>query len=447
VATCSSALPLDNEPPRTGSGAPMSRILRPTKGHEPMNTTPATMTRPSREIVAEEAAANDSVDRTLPAVRLEGLSKTYEGSDVPAVDHLTLDIHDGEIVTLLGPSGCGKTTTLRIVAGLEIADEGTVHFGGKTIVDTSKRVCLTPEKRGVGMVFQSYAIWPHMTVEQNVAFPLKAQKVVSRKQIAGHVEKALELVGMNGYQKRPGPLLSGGQQQRVALARALVTEPRVLLLDEPFSNLDAKLREQMRMEVKLLQKRLQIAALFVTHDQVEALGLSDRIVVMRSGVVQQQGTSQSLYEAPANEFVRDFLGKTLLFDGTVATIEGAERVGVVLDGTRGGEIFGRTSVPQVIAIGAAVRVAIRPEDLTVMPAGSADLPAGTLGGVADAAMFVGERYEYQVQVDGQQRIVIYGDRRHPTPEGARVWLTPTPDGHSVWPIGSESTDQMNGEST
>jgi ABC-type Fe3+/spermidine/putrescine transport system ATPase subunit len=410
-----------------------------------MNTTPAATTQLPLA-ASDEPIAPDPADRGLPAVRLQGLSKTYEGNDVPAVDHLTLDIYDGEVVTLLGPSGCGKTTTLRIVAGLEIADAGTVHFGSKTIVDTDKKVCLTPEKRGVGMVFQSYAIWPHMTVEQNVAFPLKAQKV-PRKEIASQVEKALDLVGMNGYQKRPGPLLSGGQQQRVALARALVTEPRVLLLDEPFSNLDAKLREQMRMELKLLQKRVQIAALFVTHDQVEALGLSDRIVVMRSGVVQQQGSSQTLYEAPANEFVRDFLGKTLLFNAVVSSVDGAERVGVVLDGTRGGEIFGRTAEPETMRVGAAVRVAIRPEDLMVLPAASSELPPGMLGGVADAAMFVGERYEYQVQVDGQDHIVIYGDRRRPTAEGARVWLTPTPDGHSVWPITSRTTDQTNGEPT
>jgi ABC-type Fe3+/spermidine/putrescine transport system ATPase subunit len=238
--------------------------------------------------------------------------------------------------------------------------------------------------------------------------------------------------------------LSGGQQQRVALARALVTEPRVLLLDEPFSNLDAKLREQMRMELKLLQKRLQIAALFVTHDQVEALGLSDRIVVMRSGVVQQQGSSQALYEAPVNEFVRDFLGKTLLFTGVVRSIESSARVGVILDGAEGGEVFGRIAQLGGLAVGDAVRIAIRPEDLTVVPAASSALPPGMLGGVAEAAMFVGERYEYQVQVDSQGEIVIYGDRHHPTTEGARVWLLPTPDGHSIWPISNDPAEPTNG---
>jgi ABC-type Fe3+/spermidine/putrescine transport system ATPase subunit len=383
--------------------------------------------------VVAEARPPVGTDAVAPAVCLTALCKTYDGADIPAVNKVSLDIHDGEVVTLLGPSGCGKTTTLRIVAGLEISDSGTVYFGPRAIVDPARRVCLTPEKRKVGMVFQSYAIWPHMTVEQNVAFPLRAQKA-PRKQIAAKVENALDLVGMNGYQKRPAPLLSGGQQQRVALARALVTEPRVLLLDEPFSNLDAKLREQMRMEVKLLQKRLGIAALFVTHDQVEALGLSDRIVVMRQGVVQQQGPSRVLYDEPANEFVRDFLGKTLLFTGVVASVESAARVGVVLKGMGGLEIFGRMPPNTVVRVGEDVRVAVRPEDLIVAPATSTTVPAGALGGTAETAMFVGERYEYRVQLDEQDAIVIYGDRHRPTEEGARVWLTPRSEGHSVWPI-------------
>ena len=261
---------------------------------------------------------------TRPAVSLKGLTKTFRGAKAAAVDNLSLDIHDGEIVTLLGPSGCGKSTTLRIVAGLEQADAGSIYFGDKAVLITERGLSLGPEKRRVGMVFQSYAIWPHMTVGQNVAFPLRALKY-PRAEIGDRVERALDLVGMGGFANRPAPLLSGGQQQRVALARALVTEPRILLLDEPFSNLDAKLREQMRIEVKMLQSRLNIATLFVTHDQSEALGLSDRIVLMRSGVVQQEGTGRQLYEHPANEFVRDFIGKTLLFAGSIETIA-ADRV-------------------------------------------------------------------------------------------------------------------------
>jgi len=238
-------------------------------------------------------------------MRLQGLRKTYPGNAQPAVQDLSLDVHDGEIVTLLGPSGCGKTTTLRMAAGLEVPDEGDIFFGDTPVVLSSRRLCLSPDKRNVGMVFQSYAIWPHMTVAENVAFPLKARRF-PRKEIGDRVRRVLELVGMSGYEDRPGPLLSGGQQQRVAFARALVTEPRVLLLDEPFSNLDAKLREQMRIQVKLLQKRLSIALLFVTHDQIEALSLSNRIALMNFGVVQQQGDPRLLYEQPVNEFVRDF---------------------------------------------------------------------------------------------------------------------------------------------
>ena len=366
------------------------------------------------------------------AIRLEGIWKTYPKAKEPAVQGLSLKVHDGEIVTLLGPSGCGKTTTLRIVAGLETADAGTIHFGDRPIVDVARRLSLAPDKRRLGMVFQSYAIWPNMTVEENVAFPLKSQKYPGNE-IKPRVERALELVGMGGYQKRPAPLLSGGQQQRVALARAVVTEPRILLLDEPFSNLDAKLREQMRIEVKLLQKQLGLAVLFVTHDQTEALGLSDRIAVMRLGVVQQQGTPRELYEEPANEFVRDFVGKTLLFKATVQSVAEDGKVAVHLDGAVPGDILGRFTGDGAAKPGDPVRVAIRPEDLRVMPATSGEPRSGAMRGVAEAALFVGERIEYQVHVEGQDTILIYGARHRPTKMGAKVWLEPRPDGHSLWP--------------
>ena len=385
------------------------------------------------------SAAPEAAQAPAPAVRLVGLRKTYHGAAVPAVDDLSLDIHDGEIVTLLGPSGCGKTTTLRMVAGLEIADAGEIYFGDRTILDTARGKSLTPDKREVGMVFQSYAIWPHMTVEQNVSFPLKARDA-PRREIPDMVEKALDLVGMNGYQKRPGPLLSGGQQQRVALARALVTEPRVLLLDEPFSNLDAGLREQMRIEVKLLQQRLKLAALFVTHDQVEALGLSDRIVVMRAGVVQQQGSPIELYVQPANVFVRDFLGKTLMFGGRISSLESRTRVGVVLDGGDGCTVLGSSPRFDELRMGMPVQAAIRPEDITVSRATRSSVPEGTIGGVAEAALFVGERYEYQVRLEQQAAMIVYGDRHDAIEAGAAVWLTPTPEGHSVWPIDDASED-------
>ena len=366
------------------------------------------------------------------AISLEGLSKTYPGNTQKAVDGLTLEVADGEVFTLLGPSGCGKSTTLRMVAGLEEPDEGSIYFGGNPIFLSDQGISLPPDKRNLGMVFQSYAIWPHMTVEENVGFPLKARKFPSQG-IKSRVAEILELVGMAGMEKRPGPLLSGGQQQRVALARALVTEPRILLLDEPFSNLDAQLREQMRLEVKTLQKRLNIAVLFVTHDQVEALSLSDRVALMNDGVVQQQGSPHILYEEPANEFVRDFIGKTLLFKGKAETANPAGPMAIRVDGAPDCVVFGRCCHPGGVTRGTSVFIGVRPEDIDIVPATSATAPPGMIGGEVSAALFIGERIEYQVAIDGQRMMITYGDRHDPIEEGARVWLRLRPDGHSAWP--------------
>jgi len=365
------------------------------------------------------------------AVSLRGLWKTYPGSNKPAVQNLSLDVHDGEIVTLLGPSGCGKTTTLRMVAGLEIPDAGDIFFGDQAVVVTSRRFSLPPNKRNVGMVFQSYAIWPHMTVAQNVAFPLKARRVPKRE-IVERVQRALDLVGLSGFEDRPGPLLSGGQQQRVAFARALVTEPRVLLLDEPFSNLDAKLREQMRISVKLLQKRLSVAMLFVTHDQIEALSLSNRIALMNFGMVQQQGEPRVLYESPVNEFVRDFVGRTVLFKGQVQSSNPSGQIAIAIAGGRDCVVFGRSYNPNGIKNGDPVFIAVRPEDVEIQPALSATMPSGISAGTVKTTLFVGERVEYQVEVDDQGLMMVYGERHQPIDEGRRVWLKLRPEGHSAW---------------
>src|SRR6476620_2766161 len=372
-----------------------------------------------------------STETARVAVGLRGLWKTYQGSSKPAVQNLSLDVHDGEIVTLLGPSGCGKTTTLRMVAGLETPDAGDIFFGDQAVVMTSRRFSLPPNKRNVGLVFQSYAIWPHMTVAQKVAFPLKARRVPKRE-IVERVQRALDLVGLSGFEDRPGPLLSGGQQQRVAFARALVTEPRVLLLDEPFSNLDAKLREQMRISVKLLQKRLNIAMLCVTHDQTEALSLSNRIALMNFGVVQQQGDPRLLYEEPVNEFVRDFVGRTLLFNGKVQTSNPSGQMAIALAGGRDCVVFGRSYNPDGIKNGDPVFIAVRPEDVEIQPALSATMPSGISAGTVKTTLFVGERIEYQVEVDDQGVMMIYGERHQPIDEGKRVWLKLRPEGHSAW---------------
>jgi len=370
-------------------------------------------------------------EKSKVAISLRGLWKTYPGGAHPAVKNLSIDIRDGEILTLLGPSGCGKTTTLRMVAGLEHPDAGDIFFGEQSVVLTSKRMFMAPDKRNVGMVFQSYAIWPHMTVAENVAFPLKARHF-PKSEINDRVLKALDLVGLSGFEDRPGPLLSGGQQQRVAFARALVTEPRVLLLDEPFSNLDAKLREQMRIGVKLLQKRLNIAMLFVTHDQIEALSLSNRIALMNFGIVQQQGDPRLLYEEPANEFVRDFVGRTLLFKGKVQSGNPSGQLAIALEGAPDCVVFGRTYNPDGIITGGAVYIGVRPEDVEILPANGSKAPAGMIGGKAQAALFVGERIEYQVEVDGQSTVLIYGERHRPIDEGSKVWLKLRADGHSAW---------------
>src|SRR5437762_6640450 len=242
-----------------------------------------------------------SVERILsaPVLRLDGVSKHFGA--VAAVDSASLDIARGEVFTLLGPSGCGKTTTLRLVAGLEQPDAGEIALRDRVVASAARRVFVAPHKRNLGMVFQSYAIWPHMNVFENVAYPLHLRGV-KRSVVAEKVTRVLDLVGLAGLDERGATLLSGGQMQRLALCRALVYEPDLLLLDEPFSNLDAKLREQMRVELKVLQRRLGVTVLFVTHDQTEALSLSDRSPVLQPGRVELVAAPGERYGGPASAF-------------------------------------------------------------------------------------------------------------------------------------------------
>ena len=247
-------------------------------------------------------------------IEIQNLFKRFK--KVVAINHIQLEVQKGEMLTLLGPSGCGKTTTLRCIAGLEKPDEGDIIIDGKPMLSQG---FVEPSKRGIGMVFQNYAVWPHMKVYNNVVFGLKIQKM-PRQQINEKAKKVLELVGLDGLEDRYPAQLSGGQQQRVALARALVTNPKVLLLDEPLSNLDAKLREELRFEIKSLVRRMGITSVYVTHDQAEAMVISDRIAVMDSGNVVQIGTAQEIYKQPANRFVADFIGTMNFMSGEVVEV-------------------------------------------------------------------------------------------------------------------------------
>ena len=354
-------------------------------------------------------------------VRLRDIQKRYPGQPNLAVDNLSLDIHEGEIFSLLGPSGCGKTTTLRMVAGLEMPDNGSIHFKDRPIVVSSNNIYVPPEKRNIGMVFQSYAIWPHMTVAQNIAYPLKARKFVS-KDIEKRVRSVLDFVGMGHLGDRSAMMLSGGQQQRVALARALVYEPSLLLLDEPFSNLDTKLREQMRVEIKMLQIKLGITVLFVTHDQVEALSLSTRLAVMHQGLVQQVGTPRALYEQPANAIVRDFIGRSVLLKAKV--IEANTQLHVFVEDGDGGAKFtlNRSSGLSQPGLGQYIHLSLRPEDIKIVRSNEAQNKLSGLAGTVEAALFEGERTEYRVRIQSQHPVNVYGSRRDSFVEGEKVWL-------------------------
>ena len=240
----------------------------------------------------------------MSSVTFENIGKSY--GDVRVIKDFSLEIKNGEFVSFLGPSGCGKTTCLRMVSGLEENTEGKIHIGDTLVSHAEENIMVAPEHRHVGMVFQSYAVWPHMNVYQNIAYPLKVAKV-SKEELKRRVNEIIKIVELTGYEKRMPNALSGGQQQRVALARGLVMKPKVLLLDEPLSNLDAKLREKMRVDIRKIQQDFGITCIYVTHDQIEAFTMSDKIVIMNEGDIVQMGTPDEIRSNPANEFVRDFI--------------------------------------------------------------------------------------------------------------------------------------------
>ena len=338
---------------------------------------------------------------------LQGLRKRFPNGTV-AIDGVDLEVGEGELVALLGPSGCGKTTTLRCIAGFEDPDAGSITLDGRRI-DT-----LPPNRRGATMVFQGYALFPHLSVFENVAYGLRVRRVGGAA-LRERVEAALTLVGLAGYGDRRPQQLSGGQQQRVALARALVLEPSLLLFDEPLSNLDAKLREQLRLELRALQQRVRITSVYVTHDQAEAMTLADRVAVMDRGHIAQLGTPRQIYDEPVNRFVADFVGRANFVRGVVRERSDDSVVVDVLGGTR------RASrAPGPLSEGAEVDVMIRPEEVHVVsPDGERTVP-----GVVRRASFVGASAVYQLQCAGVEIIAIAPLERGAAlaADGARVGL-------------------------
>ncbi len=318
----------------------------------------------------------------MSVITINQVSKSF--GDVTVLKEFTQEFHDGEFITFLGPSGCGKTTMLRIIAGFEKPTTGEVKIDGKVV--NSGTVFIPPEKRGIGMVFQSYAVWPHMNVFDNVAYPLKIQKF-SKAQIREKVTAILDIVHLSQYANRMPAQLSGGQQQRVALGRALVAEPKLLLLDEPLSNLDAKLRESMRYEIKEIQKKLKITVVYVTHDQIEAMTMSDRVFVINKGVVQQVGTPMEIYKNPSNEFIADFVGKVNFVKGTATdgwiTLKGIKQ-SLAYKGPLKGDVI----------------VAIRPENIKFAK------QEGQLSGKIKSMFYLGDVNDCKIDINGTDIRVI-----------------------------------------
>jgi iron(III) transport system ATP-binding protein len=367
-----------------------------------------------------------SPNQNKVVLRARDLTRRY--GELWAVRGVSFEVYEGEILVLLGPSGCGKSTTLRLLAGLERPQDGEIFLKGKTVVDVSKGISLPPDKRNMGMVFQSFAVWPHMSVADHVAFPLLVRRF-RQDEIRGKVERALAFVNLSGLEDRLATQLSGGQQQRLSLARALVYEPDILLLDEPLSNLDAKLRHQMRVELKKLQQKLGTTFIFVTHDQVEAMSLAHRVALLKDGQIEQMGTPDELYANPSTAFVHSFLGNTVSFEGKwvrhpqdcFVEIGDRFRINPSVRRATGANSEG---VDRVL-------VTVRPEDFELMcenrPPHDNEIEAeiesvSNLGGCCEAALRAcGTEFVLQ----SRQRLVLR--------DGERVLLRVDPDKVKIWP--------------
>ena len=359
-------------------------------------------------------------------VKVDSVSKRFAHrvkGEIYAARDVSLDVAPGEFLTLLGPSGCGKTTTLRMIAGFDHPDDGRILLGGQDVTG------LPANRRNIGFVFQNYALFPHLSVFENVAYGLRVRGQ-AESEIAANVGQVLALVGLAGYDQQFSGQLSGGEQQRVALARAIVIAPRVLLFDEPLSNLDAKLRVQMRQEIRALQRRLGITTVYVTHDQEEAMAVSDRIAVMNQGSVVQIGTAEDLYHRPASSFVAQFVGRVNLLDGRVVDIAGdTARIAAM------GGIITAKAVPAGLARGEAVHVVLRPEAIQVERDGAAN---AALQATVVSCTFLGEKIEYLLRCgDTTLQMVRYNaGPGEVIPEGATVTLRVVEDAVAVLPGGA-----------
>ncbi len=388
------------------------------------------------DTVNDAGVNGDPVNGGRVMVGIGNLEKYFgEGSErVHVLKGVSLSIPEGSLYTFLGPSGCGKTTTLRCVAGLERPESGVIDIDDKPVFNSSGGVHVPPNHRPIGMVFQSYAIWPHMTVAENVGYPLTIQRR-AKAEIRSRVEEVLRIVGLAGLEERPAPKLSGGQQQRVAFARALINEPKVMLLDEPLSNLDAKLREQMRFEIKALQRRVRITTIYVTHDQAEALAISDQIAVMHGGRLIEVGDPHQLYARPRRKFTATFLGLTNLITGKVVET-GADSHPGRLE-TEFGMLAFAPAVP--MEKGADAVISIRPENIAVTsqpPASSDNVLRGTL----NDAVFMGDAYHCQVKV--RERLIrVHTHPADAVPVGTPVCLTLDPESCNGLP--ADDTEGMD----
>ena len=348
-------------------------------------------------------------------VRLERVTKDF--GETVAVDDLSLDIPEGEFFSMLGPSGCGKTTTLRMIGGFEEPTRGTIYLKGRDVTD------LPPYKRDVNTVFQSYALFPHLDVYENVAFGLRRKKV-DKSQITTRVKESMRLVDLLGFEKRKPAQMSGGQQQRVALARALVNSPKVLLLDEPLGALDLKLRKQMQLELKRIQTEVGITFIYVTHDQEEAMTMSDRLAVMRQGKIEQIGPPEEVYENPQTEFVASFLGASNMLEGELK--ESANGVAAVLLG--GGDVVHLPADRAPFRTGASVKVGVRPEKVHIAPEDDSEVPSGynSISGLLRMSTYIGVSHQYKVEGPGGHTITVWVQNLGTTPPphpGERVRLS------------------------